>query len=384
MRNLPRAALAVLVSVLACAAVHAEPGFRYVVGSITVTDLGTLGGHDSQAYDINDAGNIVGWAQTGTYARHAFYLNAGSMRDIGVANATSTAYGINASSAVVGSWRKDGATNAFRWNASGMVTLADTLPSDPVMDAEAMAISDSGLIAGYRTTRDRSSTLATVWTDATHFISINGTQIQNSSAADINDAGLVVGRVGSGRQAWQVYPPFSSPVYIPFPEHCLWAEAGGSSATGTNRWGGVVGHQTCRPPGAGWITHAYHWNTVSTFATDLGVYPGAVETTAADVNDETFTVGRAIQHVPPSDPAGYLAYAGFIHHRDFGMVALPRLPSTTGYAQCGADALNNINANGLVQVVGYCTTPSGPGFIRAVRWDVTLWRRSTRPPGPTP
>ena len=38
----------------------------------SVFDLGTLGGADSQAYDLNDAGQVVGFAETDAGAHRAF------------------------------------------------------------------------------------------------------------------------------------------------------------------------------------------------------------------------------------------------------------------------------------------------------------------------
>ena len=39
---------------------------------VTETDLGTLGGTHSVAYDINDSGHIVGWAQLSNLEERAF------------------------------------------------------------------------------------------------------------------------------------------------------------------------------------------------------------------------------------------------------------------------------------------------------------------------
>ena len=79
-----------------------DHAFLYASGALR--DLGTLGGEYSSATDINDAGQIVGGAQTSDKLRHAFLYSAGKMQDLGVPKGykISSAEGINASGLIVG------------------------------------------------------------------------------------------------------------------------------------------------------------------------------------------------------------------------------------------------------------------------------------------
>jgi probable HAF family extracellular repeat protein len=70
-----------------------------------LADLGTLGGDNSDAYWINDAGEIVGRADvpgSGQY-HHGFLWRNGTMIDLGVPNGAtcSTAYEINAKDQII-------------------------------------------------------------------------------------------------------------------------------------------------------------------------------------------------------------------------------------------------------------------------------------------
>ena len=91
-----------------------------VWGATGVTDLGTLGGERSEAYSINDAGQIVGWSLVSTSdTAHAFVTRNGALTDLNellppdsgwVLNG---AWDINAAGQIAGWGTRDGATRAF-------------------------------------------------------------------------------------------------------------------------------------------------------------------------------------------------------------------------------------------------------------------------------
>ena len=91
-----------------------------------LTDLGTLGGRDSIAESVNDAGVIVGKSQTaGGGSDHAFIYANGQMTDLGtLGGGYSAAYAINNAGQIVGSSvNASGRQNAFFYQNGVMTDL---------------------------------------------------------------------------------------------------------------------------------------------------------------------------------------------------------------------------------------------------------------------
>jgi probable HAF family extracellular repeat protein len=118
-------------------------------------DLGPLIGNRSEAWGINNNGQIIGQAFTATGLQHAFLINPGeAMQDLGtLGGGRSEAWGINNNGRVVGnsSINSLGESHAFIWTKSGgmkdLNTLVTNIP-DGVYLLDATAINDAGQIVG--------------------------------------------------------------------------------------------------------------------------------------------------------------------------------------------------------------------------------------------
>jgi probable HAF family extracellular repeat protein len=159
-------------------------------------DLSTLGGEESEAYAINDHGQVVGWSRAAYdpvyvgYPQRAFLYENGTMKDLGtLGGCCSHAYGINNKGWVVG--RSDigeGIYHAFLYRDGTMYDLG-TLGG---ITSHAMDINDNGDIVGY----------SQGWSGGVHaFLYSNGVMhdlgtlgSDLSVAQAVNDNGHIVGQ----------------------------------------------------------------------------------------------------------------------------------------------------------------------------------------------
>ena len=130
--------------------------FRTDAGGMLVS-LGTLGANDSFAYAISAGGDVVGDSVTGANATHAFlFTDAGGMKDLGVltGGTESHAYGINDMGDIVGSASDSvGNMRAILWRSgSGMRDINDLIPPNSgAVVTDARDINGSGDIVGFGT-----------------------------------------------------------------------------------------------------------------------------------------------------------------------------------------------------------------------------------------
>jgi probable HAF family extracellular repeat protein len=180
-------------------------------------------------------------------------------------------------------------------------------------------------------------------------------------ANDVNNSGLIVGWHNQQQinYGWTWNGLFDQ-VPMNFGISCQhWAY-------GTNEAGEVVGTaEACAPPNH---RRAFIWDGTSPTMTSLGTLNNGTTSTAREINDQRFVVGSANTLVRTGPTSTSLLNRAFIWHANFGMQALP-LPKGLDPkdTQCGANAVSRRNEDGLIRVVGSC---SSDGVNHAIRWEV--------------
>ncbi|HYL36648.1 MAG TPA: PEP-CTERM sorting domain-containing protein [Bryobacteraceae bacterium] len=233
----------------------------------SVISLGSLGGSSSIGYQINDAGAVVGWAETLVGNQQAFsFAPGGPLASLPAPpGSDSFAFGINGSNVIVGTSYINGQPHGTLWSGN---TVTDLGPG-----VYAMGINNAGTIIGSHGHAFRLVNGA--WQDL-------GTLPGGdwSSAYAISESGSVVGygNIASGAFRGMVWNPAGGLTEL--------GTLGGlnSYATGINSSGEVVGHASV----ASGYEHAFLFDGATLM--DLGTLGGG-SSYAYGINDSGTIVG---------------------------------------------------------------------------------------------
>lgn len=160
--------------------------------------LGTLGGAQSQANDINDSGQIVGWAETSGRRTQAVLWQSGTTTDLGVLDTRdgfqfSTANAINASGLVVGRSKDHGTLRGVRWD-EGVISVIDLGATPGAEQSDAVDINDRGQIL--LNLRSGASYISVLW-DQGNVVDLGGLSLFSKTTGNyaraVNNSGQVVG-----------------------------------------------------------------------------------------------------------------------------------------------------------------------------------------------
>jgi probable HAF family extracellular repeat protein len=237
--------------------------------------------------DINDAGTVVGTAQTNAFAgNHGFVATGTTMTTLPAlpgsdVELSSGAIAINNSGQIVGVSPASGgafASHAVLWSAAGAIQDLGTLGGT---NSAAIDINDAGQVIGSSQTAGNSATHFFLWSSGSGMQDLNTLIDPNvTSVVEINTSGQIIGTyspTNGGSHAF-IYTPGSG-------LRDLGTLGGTTSApTGLNDKGDVVGSSTL----ANGTTHAFLW-TAAEGMEDITALTGIPEVRRLNDNLQTLT-----------------------------------------------------------------------------------------------
>ena len=168
----------------------------------TLTDLGTFGGYQSEAFAINNKGQIVGdylWTSKRLSGQGCFSQPAGQAAVV-FGSSTCTARAVNASGAVAGSMSVGSATHAFRFDTTG--NLYDLPPVTSGGDSHGYGIDVFGRVVGDGTVGNGAFYNALQWDLGGHATVSSCPAHGDSTAYATNPAGNILAGYCNWPQDW--------------------------------------------------------------------------------------------------------------------------------------------------------------------------------------
>jgi probable HAF family extracellular repeat protein len=315
----------------------------------SVTDLGTLGGTESTAYAINNAGQIVGYStliDSTNGSTHAFLYSGGKIIDLGTFTNNdgsvyldTYAYGINDQGQIVGyASSSDGSTHAFLFDGSSMIDLGTVVDSSY---SQARSINDDGKVVGFYYQADNSVYNAFLYSNGT-LGKISELGSSTSYAYAINSGGTIVGEAAFNSTTTDHAFLSSGTKTVDL------STLGGTQSTAyaVNDNGDVVGVSTLDGDSE-WHAFVYHSSDTSAEMVDLGDLNG-LATIATAINNKGAIVGSAGSSTG-SDSRAFLYVGGT-------MIDLKTLLNSSGM---GWQLLEALDINDSGQIVGIGVNPAG-------------------------
>jgi probable HAF family extracellular repeat protein len=289
-----RRTIGIFLLIVGSAATHNRLAARLdaQTAAYSIADLGTLGGDSSEAFGLNNLGDVVGAGTTAAGATHAFLYRNGDTFDLGTLPGGSSSYAtaINDRGDIVGYGGINSFGPPFREFTQGFVFQNGAMRAIGALycpctfnvrygTSMAFAVSNAGLVFGDSQTNRQTYRGAFVWQDATmRELDFDGALLDDAHAYGVNDIHEVVG--DDGTHAFLMHEGASRDLGV-LPGHAT------SSARAVNNKGQVVG----RSSDASGTPRGFLWDLGR--MRDLGTLAGDAASEALDVNDASDVVGRS-------------------------------------------------------------------------------------------